>query len=231
MSSSSVYFSTTGMMLRPIFWASIAISMNSASLKPLQMMGVLLSASATTASSSGLEPASRPKSNGRAELEHFLDDLPLLVDLDRVDADVAALVLVLGDGRLEGVVDVLQPVLEDVAEADERRQVDAAALQVVDQLLEVDGPVRVLRGMHLDVAVLADREVALAPALDFVQLGGVGGRPALAHVVRGARASHRNFHYAMIPKIRGRGAACYQIFTRSEGGRYNLSPGLRSNAA
>ena len=41
-SPSSVYFSTTGMTLRPIFWASIAISMNSASLKPLQMIGVSL---------------------------------------------------------------------------------------------------------------------------------------------------------------------------------------------
>ena len=59
-SSSSVYFSTTGMMLRPIFWASIAISMNSASLKPLQTIGVSLVAIAATASSSGLDPASRP---------------------------------------------------------------------------------------------------------------------------------------------------------------------------
>ena len=49
------------MISRPIFWASIAISMNSASLKPLQMIGVSFSASAATASSSGLLPASRPK--------------------------------------------------------------------------------------------------------------------------------------------------------------------------
>ena len=62
---SSVYFSTTGMMLRPILSASIAVSMNSASLNPLQMMGVSLSAMATTASSSGLEPASRPNLYGR----------------------------------------------------------------------------------------------------------------------------------------------------------------------
>ena len=61
---SSVYFSTTGMMLRPIFWASIAVSMYSASLKPLQMIGVSLSARATTASSSGFEPASRPNLYG-----------------------------------------------------------------------------------------------------------------------------------------------------------------------
>jgi hypothetical protein len=60
-SSSSVYFSTTGMIWRPIFWASIAISMNSKSLKPLQMIGVSLVASAATASNSGLLPASRPK--------------------------------------------------------------------------------------------------------------------------------------------------------------------------
>ena len=60
-SSSSVYFSTTGMIWRPIFCASIAISMNSKSLKPLQMIGVSLVAIADTASSSGLLPASRPK--------------------------------------------------------------------------------------------------------------------------------------------------------------------------
>ncbi len=61
----SVYFSTTGMIRRPIFWASIAISMNSASLNPLQMIGVSLVAMATTASNSGLDPASRPNSYGR----------------------------------------------------------------------------------------------------------------------------------------------------------------------
>ena len=67
-SCSSVYFSTTGMMLRPIFWASIAVSMYSSSLKPLQMIGVSLSASAMTASSSGFEPASRPKWYGLPKL-------------------------------------------------------------------------------------------------------------------------------------------------------------------
>ena len=59
-----MYFSTTGMIWRPIFCASMAISMYSSSLKPLQMMGVSLSASAITAINSGFEPASRPKWNG-----------------------------------------------------------------------------------------------------------------------------------------------------------------------
>ena len=61
----SVYFSTTGITCRPNFWASIAISTNSASLKPLQIIGVSASVNATTASSSGLLPASKPKPNSR----------------------------------------------------------------------------------------------------------------------------------------------------------------------
>ncbi len=63
--SSSVYFSTTVVICRPIFVASMTISMYSSSLKPLQMIGVSLSATARTASSSGFEPASSPNPYGR----------------------------------------------------------------------------------------------------------------------------------------------------------------------
>ena len=117
-----MYFSTTGMILRPIFWASIAISMNSSSLKPLQMIGVSLSAMRHHGQQLRLAAGLEAEAVRPAEVEHFLDDLPLLVDLDRVDADVAALVLVLGDGGLEGVVDLAEAVLEDVGEADQDRQ-------------------------------------------------------------------------------------------------------------
>ena len=68
-----------------------------------------------------------------AEVEHFLDDLPLLIHLDRVDAAVAALVLVLRDGGLEGVVNLAEAVLEDVGEAEQDRQADAAQLQPIDR--------------------------------------------------------------------------------------------------
>ena len=64
-SSSSVYFSTTGVMFRPIFRPIIASSMYSSSLKPLQRIGVSLSAIAITAINSGFDPASNPKWNGR----------------------------------------------------------------------------------------------------------------------------------------------------------------------
>jgi hypothetical protein len=53
-----------GVMLRPIFRDNISISMYSSSLKPLQTIGVALSATPRTASSSGFDPASSPKPNG-----------------------------------------------------------------------------------------------------------------------------------------------------------------------
>ena len=100
----------------------------------------------------------------RAEVQHFLDDLALLVHLDRVDAAVLALVLVLVDRALEGAVDLAEPVLQDVGEADQDRHREPAQLQAIDQALQIDAAIRLLGGVDLQVALLAHREVALAPA-------------------------------------------------------------------
>ena len=75
---------------------------------------------------------------GPAELDDLLHHVAVLVDLDRVDAAVVALVAELGDGPPEGLVQLDHPALEDVGEADEQRQADATARDLVDQLLEVD---------------------------------------------------------------------------------------------
>ena len=75
----------------------------------------------------------------------LLDDVPLLVHLDRVDAAVLALVVVVADRVLERVVELADAVLEDVGEADEDRELDVALAQLVDELLQVDA----LRGSVL----------------------------------------------------------------------------------
>ncbi len=102
--------------------------------------------------------------------------------------------LVLRDCRLKCGVDVLQAMLQDVAKAHQRRQVDAAQLQMVDQLLQVDRSGRILGGVNLDVSVFADGEVALAPALDLVQFGGVRNRPGVAYFVRRTGSFNGNSH-------------------------------------
>ena len=120
---------------------------------------------------------------GPAELDDLLDHVAVLVDLDRVDALVVALVAVLGDGAAERLVQLDDAALEDVGEADQQRQPDAAAGDLVDQLLEVDVSRVGARGVRHDVARLVDGEVALAPGLDPVGLGGVRDGPLARHPV------------------------------------------------
>ena len=136
------------------------------------------------------------------EIEHFLDDLALLIDLDRVDTHVTAFVLVLCDGRLEGVVDVAEPVAEDVPEADEHRNLDPAQHQVVGELLEVDGLGRILGRMDEDMTRRRDGEVALAPPVDFVELGRVADGEGLAclpvAVCSGDRCAHGHMIQTLI---------------------------------
>ena len=108
--------------------------MYSSSLNPLQMIGVSLSAIARTASSSGFDPASRPKLIRTAEFEYLFDHLPLLVYLDGKNAAIAALISVFAHRRIERLVHFAKPVLENIAEPDQNGQRDAAPLERVDQL-------------------------------------------------------------------------------------------------
>ena len=128
----------------------------------------------------GLRPGLEAEAVGPAEIQDLLDHLPLLVDLDRIDADVAPLVRMLRrwpTGRRRGCPPAMA---EDIAEPDEDRQVDAAQLQVIDELLEIDRLLGILRRVDEHVAGAADGEVALAPARDLVELVRVRDRPRLA---------------------------------------------------
>ena len=137
----------------------------------------------------------QPELERLAEVEDLFDDVTLLVHLDGINADVIAGVFVLGDGGLEGLVDVLQAVPQDVAEPHERRQADAAQLQVIDELLQIDRPIGLFRRMDLDVSVLADRKIPLSPAGDLIDLGGVNGGPGVTDVVS-RPSGHRLIHVA-----------------------------------
>src|SRR4030095_536931 len=112
-----------------------------------------------------------------AEVEHFLDDLALLIDLDGIDAEVLAFVRILRDRRLERVEDVAEPVLQNVAEPDQNRETETAKLQMFDKLLQVDGLVGFLRRMDADVSVRSDGKIVFPPPVDFVQLAGGRHRP------------------------------------------------------
>ena len=135
------------------------------------------------------------------EVPDLFDHLALLIDLDRVDARVATLVLVLGDRRLEGVSNIADPVAEDVAESDEHGQLNAAEHQMVGQLLEIDGAGRILRRVDQHVTRRRDGEVSLTPTVDLVEVGGVGGGKNLTRLPAAMAPRRRCIHANMIRQL------------------------------
>ena len=120
-----------------------------------------------------------PKAVRPAELKHLLDHLPLLIDLHRIDAAILTAVAVLLHRRGEHAMNLAQPVLQDLAEPQQDREVDAPQLQAVHQRLEVDALGRVFVGMHEQVPVGADGKIPVAPAGYLVELGGVRRTPMI----------------------------------------------------
>ncbi len=119
---------------------------------------------------------------GAAETENFFDNLPLLIYLDRVNAAVAALIAVLADGEIECLVHLLQAMLQNVGKADQNRQRYSPPFEGVDELLQVNGSVRFLCGVNEQIAVLANREVPLAPTRDIVKLRRVIEGPSISRL-------------------------------------------------
>jgi hypothetical protein len=136
-----------------------------------------------------------------AELDDLLDHGPVLVDLDRVDAAVLALVVVLLDRAVERAADQLDPRPQHVGEAQQDRQLDAAAVELVDQLAHVDLAVAGAARRDDQVALLADVEVAAAPALDAVGLQRLRAGPAAERILckHRLRSSHGSICYGLLP--------------------------------
>ena len=110
------------------------------------------------------------KSLGHDAGSIVLDEVPLLIDLDRKHAAVLAVVLVLADRVLEALVDEPDAVLKNVREPDQQRQRKPALTELRREVVEIDAAV--LRGVwtHLHVAARVDLEIRLTPALDLVEL-------------------------------------------------------------
>src|SRR6185503_1168276 len=117
----------------------------------------------------GLAAHLEAEAEARPVAVDLVDDVPLLVDLDREDGVVAAAVAVLVDGVLERLVDLLQAVLEEVGEAQQQRRRQPARVQTVHDLEQVGLGALVLARADGDVAAPVDAEVALAPVLDTVE--------------------------------------------------------------
>ena len=136
-----------------------------------------------------LRPGFEPVVVVLARGDDLVDDLAQLVDLDREDPAVRALVALLPDRLAENLVQLDDPVAEQVLEADHHRGLQAHAERLVDH---VEHPDAAAVGQRLDVdePLGIDRKMPGAPALKTVVFLGFGGRPGgcgFAFQCRGGR--------------------------------------------
>ena len=105
-----------------------------------------------------------------AEFDDLLDDVALLVHLDRIHRRVAAGVAELLARLLEAIGQRLDARPQDVGEAEQHRKRDALLLESFVIVEEVDDVIRaVLVGADNDVPFVVDVEEAGAPPLDVIE--------------------------------------------------------------
>lgn len=116
---------------------------------------------------------------GPPETQDLLDDVSLLIYLDRVHSSVRPLVVEILDRPLKALGERLDTGPEDVGEPQEEGERDPLRGEVLRDLVQVQTPRHILGGVNGHMALLVDPEVAHAPALDVVQLEGIIYGPAL----------------------------------------------------
>ncbi len=123
-----------------------------------------------------------------AALHQLFHHMALLVALHRKHALVAAAVAVLGDGPLKGGMEPLQPVFENVVEADQQRQGEIAPLKALHQLHQIQAATPLPPRLHHHVPAGAHGEIGLTPAVEAVEPAAVGHAPAIAGRSRRGRS-------------------------------------------
>ena len=107
-----------------------------------------------------------------ARVQNFLHDLAELVHLDRKYAAVFALIIEFRDGSLEGLVDRLDAVPQNILEADEQRKFQPAAFRLLEDVREIHRRAGFLQRRGDDVPGVVDVKILRAPAVDVVKARG-----------------------------------------------------------
>jgi hypothetical protein len=129
----------------------------------------------------GLAARFETKAKFNRELRDLLAHVPLLIDLDGIDARICAGVLLLGDGIIEGLANFAQAMVEQIVESQKHGRVDAAFAQALHDFVQVDLRAWVLGGHHSEVALRVDTHIALAPIRNAVELCRVAHGPLAMH--------------------------------------------------
>ena len=115
-----------------------------------------------------------------ARVQDLFHHLAQLVDLDREDAAILALVIELGDRVAERQVDGLHPMAQDVLESNQQRKLQPAPLGLLDHIRQVHRRAGVAQRLGHDVPGFVDVKVFRPPAMNVVQITSGLDVPGLA---------------------------------------------------
>ena len=114
---------------------------------------------------------------------NFFDHVALLVYLDRVDPAVAVAVGAIRNGLGEGLVEYFDAVIQQVADTQYGRHVQAAFVHTPHDLHQAHGHgLAVEVDADLDFAVVVNIEIAGTPGIDAIELCAQRGVPALGRL-------------------------------------------------
>ena len=107
----------------------------------------------------------------------MLHHVALLVAFDWKHPLISPVVVVKGDGPFEGGVEALEPVFQNVVEADQQRWVKVACCEAFHQLDEIKGSTAVTARLNNDVPATVNRKIRFTPTFKPVQLCTAGHGP------------------------------------------------------
>ena len=108
--------------------------------------------------------------------DDFLNNGAHLIDLDGIDDEVLAAVVVFLLGTLKAIGGFLNAIVEDVGKTEQNGSGDVAFGQFVDQLAEVDANI-VLARTDVGVTAFVDTEIVHAPTFDIIKFFRVFNTP------------------------------------------------------
>src|SRR5690606_6254235 len=106
-----------------------------------------------------------------------MNDVTLLIDLDRVNTAVGTRIAVVANRAQEALIDALDAVSKDIREANKNRKFYPPRPEVFGELVQIYGPFRLWVRTHLYLPRVVDREVRRTPALHLVKERTFGGSP------------------------------------------------------
>ena len=114
-----------------------------------------------------------------ARVDDLLDHLAQLVDLDGINAAVDGFVFQLDNGVVEGLVDPLHPVAQQVMKADEHGKMQTLLHRLLDHVNDGHGAALLLKRRNGHLAAAVDIKIAQSPTGNTIQLPGPVDTPGL----------------------------------------------------